>query len=205
MTWNPIFSRTLAMVFATLLVGCGSSPPVRFYSLETSDTPIPEASDSNTVVAFGPLRIPEYLDRRQIVTRGAGMEIMVDEFSRWAEPIDESIHRIVSTRLDNQLEGVVVVAYPYLRSYHMDYRILGQVDRFDSDAQGQVVLQVQWTAISDSQTALVSPRRARYETRAASPNDPGDIAAAMSRALTEFSDDMARQLGEALAKANSDP
>ncbi len=203
---RTLFTLRAALILLTLLLtACGSSPPVRYFSLETADAPLPKTSASSTVVAFGPLRIPEYLDRKQMVTRGAGAEITVHEYSRWAEPMDESIHRIVASRLDNQLENVVVVAYPYLRAYHMEYRILGQVDRFDSDLAGQVVLQVQWSAIAEDTKPLIAPRRARYETRAANPGDPGDIAAAMSRALSEFSDDVARQLGDALAKTEANP
>jgi len=52
-------------------------------------------------------RIPEYLNRSQSLTRGAGAEMQVDEFNRWAEPLSLSLHRIVSTNVDNLLDSVV--------------------------------------------------------------------------------------------------
>jgi uncharacterized lipoprotein YmbA len=91
-----------------------------------------------------------------------------------------------------------VVAYPYLETVPVDFVVLGQVDRFDADASGEVMLQVQWAVLNDLRKGVIDPQRARYEARAGDPNDPNAIARAMNEALNRFSDDVAAQLRSAL-------
>ena len=46
-------------------------------------------------LGIGPIRMPDYLDRSQMVMLDAGQEIRVDEYNRWAEPLSPAFHRIV--------------------------------------------------------------------------------------------------------------
>ena len=182
---------------AAVLSSCATSPPVRYYSLQPVAASAGDAPGAK-VVGLGPLRVPEYLRRSQMVTRGPGSEIEVHDNARWAEPVDKAIHRVVAANVDSQLDGVVVVAYPYLETVPVDFVVLGQVDRFDADASGEVMLQVQWAVLNDLRKGVIDPQRARYEARAGDPNDPNAIARAMNEALNRFSDDVAAQLRSAL-------
>jgi len=188
-------------IFVSLLLNaCGSSPPVRYFSLSTT-TAGGEDADDAVVLGLGPLRIAGYLERSQIVTRGAGAEIKVDEFSRWAEPLTLSLHRVVSTDVDNMLDGVIVLAFPWesIVRNQVDYRMLGDVIRFDTDLSGRVVLDTQWgiTAVETGEL-VVSAHRIRYETEARSPDDPAAIATAMNDAVAKFSRDIVNKLEAAL-------
>jgi len=73
---------------AVILAGCASSQPSRFYQLNpmpNQTTPVSHLSAShNIVLAIGPLRIPDYLDRPQIVTRSGKNELKLSEFGLWA-------------------------------------------------------------------------------------------------------------------------
>jgi len=138
--------------------------------------------------------MPEYLNRSQMVTRGSGTEIVVDDRNRWAEPLDDSIHRVLATNLDVLLESVVVVAYPSVAVVNLDYRLIGRFDRFDSGPDGLVVLSVQWAIADSTGTVRLAPRRARFESQAASPGDAGSIAEAMSDVLAQFSRDIASEI-----------
>ena len=193
-------SITLCVLVSLMLVACGSSPPVRYYTLSTVASAPGQDADDAIMIGLGPLGMPEYLNRSQIVTRGAGAEMLVDEFSRWAEPLGLSLHRIVSTNVDNLLDGVVVVAFPYgsvIRS-QVDYRLLGDVSRFDADRSGRVVLELQWVMSEVSSGIVVPPRRSRYETQAARAGDPAAIAEAMNEVLLRFSRDIADELAAVL-------
>ncbi|MCZ6560838.1 MAG: PqiC family protein [Gammaproteobacteria bacterium] len=193
-------SMTLGILVSLLLVACGSSPPVRYFSLSPMDSALGQDPDDAITLALGPLRMPDYLNRSQIVTRAGGAEIQVDEFSRWAEPLRLAMHRVVSTDVDGLLDGVVVIAFPYdsiIRS-QVDYRLLGDVIRFDADQSGRVVLEVQWI-ITDTDSAVAVPiHRRRYEARAATADDPAAVAVAMNDALASFSRDIANEMGAVL-------
>jgi hypothetical protein len=177
-----------------MLAGCGSSPPVHYYGLDTIDIGYTQDREGSPVLALGPLRMPEYLNRSQMVTRGSGAEMIVDDGSRWAEPLDDAIHRILASNLDRLLGSVIVVAYPSSALLQVDYRLAGRIDRFSSGRNGLIVLEVQWGATDTEGTILVAPRRSRYESQATAPGDPGSIAQAMSDALAQFSRDMASEI-----------
>ncbi|MGI9516668.1 MAG: PqiC family protein, partial [Pirellulaceae bacterium] len=151
-----------------------------------------QGPDDAVTLGVGPLRLPEYLNRSQIVTRGGGSELEIDEFSRWAEPLTQALHRVVSTDVDNMMSGVRVIAFPWEAAIQgdVDYRLLGEVTRFDADRSGRVVLDIQW-AISDipGQVTVVI-RRSKYETQVARSDDPAIVASAMNDALAMFSRDV---------------
>jgi len=195
-------SLALSVLVSLLLVACGSSPPVRYFSLSTIDTAYQQDGDDAVVLGLGPLRTPEYLNRSQIVTRDAGAEMQVDEFSRWTEPMGGAMHRVVSANVDNLLDGVIVMAFPWeaiVRS-EVDYRLIGDIVRFDADRSGRVLLEVQWgVAMVPDSTAVVRGHRSRYETRATSAGDPAAIALAMNEALALFSRDIARKFEAAIS------
>ena len=190
-------SITLCALASLLLTACGSSPPVRYFSLSPSVSGISQESGDAEALGLGPIRIPDYLNRSQIVTRDSGQEVRVDEFSRWAEPLSTAIHRIVSADVDNSVDGLVVVAFPWESAVRgtVDYRLLGEITRFHADRSGGVILDVQWGVVDvESGERIVRPHRTRYEARAGAPDDPASIASAMNEALAAFSRDIAGQM-----------
>lgn len=184
-----------------LLSACSSSPPVRYFSLSPIDSEFQQDPDDAILLGLGPFRMPEYLERSQIVTRGVNAEIQVDEFSHWSEPLATSLLRIVSADVDNLLPGVVVVVFPY-EAFVRDqvkYRLVGDINRFEADHQGRIVLEIQW-GIADADGKMAVPvRRNRYQAQAASADgsnsvDPGAVASAMNDALAQFSRDIAAKV-----------
>jgi uncharacterized lipoprotein YmbA len=173
---------------------------VRYFSLNPIDSEFRQDPDDAVLLGLGPFRMPDYLNRSQIVTRGANAEMQVDEFSRWSEPLATSLLRIVSADVDNLLKGVVVVIFPY-ESFvreQVKYRLVGDINRFEANYQGRIVLEVQW-GIADTDGGMAVPvRRNRYQTEAAIADDPGAVTAAMSDALAQFSRDIASKLEAAL-------
>jgi uncharacterized lipoprotein YmbA len=176
-----------------LASACGSSAPVRYYSLEALESRFGEDVAGSPGMGLGPLRMPDYLTRSRIVTRRDNSEVVVDDFNRWVEPVDEAVYRIIAANVDSLLEDVIVVAFPYNHFADLDYQVIGRVDRFDTDEHGRVVLVAQWSIMTPNSEFVVAPRRIRYETQASDVTDYGAVAAAMSEALAEFSRDIARE------------
>lgn len=186
----------LSAVYLLVLSACVSSPPVRYYSLSPIDTDYQQDPDDAVMLGIGPLSIPDYLNRSQIVTRDVDAQMRVDDFSRWTEPLADSMHRTISADVDNLLHGVVVVMYPYdavVRS-HLDYRLVGDVNRFDADSSGLVVLEIQWAIVDTEANLLVPARRNRYQAQMVTSGDFGAMVAAMNDVLSQFSHDIAGRL-----------
>jgi len=194
---------TPGILLLLLFAGCGTSPPVRYFGLSPVQTNQAPGSAESLTLGLGPLRMPEYLNRSQLVTRGSGSELEIDEFSRWAEPLTRAIHRVVAIDVDNMMPGVTVLAFPWeaVVRAQVDFRLIGEVTRFDAERSGQVVLEIQW-AISDRPgESILGAQRRRYETSVANPDDPAAVAAAMNDALAMFSRDIASQLEDIIQQA----
>ncbi len=187
-----------ALALAMTLSGCGTSSPVRYFNLEPIDYGSTSSAEQRHIVGLGPLDLPGYLARPQIVTRGTNAEIIIDDFRRWAEPVDESIHRIVAANVESLVDEVTVVSYPYHTMAQPEYRIYGDVVRFDADASGEAVLVVQWGIAAADRTVVTPPQRARYGAQASNPADMGAVVTAMNEVIAAFSRDIAAHLRAAL-------
>lgn len=73
-----------------IVAGCtGTSPPSTFYLLSAipeATQPIEKASGGSSSIVVGPLSMPAYLERIQIVTQAGDGEMVIDEFHRWGSP-----------------------------------------------------------------------------------------------------------------------
>ena len=187
--------RHLVTLCVLFMAGCGSSPTVHYYALDSIGSRVAEDAPGAPIIAVGAFRMPEYLNRSQMVRRGPGAEIIVDDFNRWAEPLDDAIHRVLASNLDQLLDRVIVVAFPTSAALNIDYRLTGRFDRFHAGPDGDVVLEVQWGIVAMNGTSHLPPRRVRYQSQAARRDDPGAIAEAMSDVLAQFCRDIASELG----------
>jgi uncharacterized lipoprotein YmbA len=178
-------------VIPLMLAGCSSSPPVRYFSLEPVYEVVESASEEQPIIGLGQLRTPNFLFRSQLVTRDRGGELIVHDFRRWSEQLDQAIHRVVAANVDSLVEDMTVIAFPYESLVRASYRVHGSVERFDSDTAGEAVLVVQWGITGRDGTVVSPPRRSRYESRAASAEDPAAVVEALNDVLGAFSRDIA--------------
>jgi uncharacterized lipoprotein YmbA len=146
------------------------------------------------------VKIPEYLDRSGIVTRVASNELTVAEFSKWAEPLEESFPRTLAENLSSLLCTKTVLIFPWKGSIPLDYRVYVDVIRMDGKLGESAVLDVSWTIMggAEKKGALVM-ERSSYKETAGGP-DYGDYVAAQSRNVAALGRDIAKAIGS-LSKA----
>ena len=183
-------SRTLILVLAAALTACsltGTSAPSRFYVLDaTAEGPAP-SSLNDVAVGVGPIILAGYLDRPQMVTRTPGAEVSVAEFDRWGEPLRESVSRVLAANLGRLLGTERVQRHPWRASRDVEIAVEVDVERFDGERGGSVVLDVNWRLRSDGAPV----QRAAHIVEETRGGDYADLAAAMSRALARLSTEMA--------------
>ena len=99
-------SRAAALLFtagALALAGCaGVADPTRYYVLSSAPAAPGDSAPtaiSTTGVGIGPVLVPGYLNRTQIVTRGANDVVEISTYHRWAEPLESGDRK--STRLNS--------------------------------------------------------------------------------------------------------
>jgi hypothetical protein len=181
-----------AAVFAMLLLcltACGTTVRKEFYLLTPTAAVTATASAQKPLfISVGPVTLPEYLDRSQIVTRRGESELHLADGQRWAEPLRENFTRVLAEDL-RALSGTGrVIIYPNRETTEVDYRVTVEVARFDADAQGQVTLIAVWTIHDGGKTKVVNSRRAEYRRDAGS-GYPA-LVAALSETIGQLSEDI---------------
>lgn len=192
-------SRLYPTVIGVVLLsglGCsltGGSDPVQYYVLtsqaERSDGSAgPEADFS---VGVGPVRFPRYLDRPQLVTRLSDNELQIDDFSRWAEPIEAGFVRLLRENLVVAL-GASVQEYPWYSTRAPTFAVSVDVVRFELTAAGTASLICRW----EVSLAATRERLFSKESVIAEPADSvvsGSVAA-LSRVMDRLSQEIAAEL-----------
>ncbi len=170
--------------------------PSRFFSL----TPLPrtgqraqDAAGTNALVlGIGPVKIPGYLDRQQLVTRVSQNRFAVAENDRWAEPLDENFSRVLSQNLSILLQTDRIVAYPWERSQQPAYQVQVEVLRFEPNAEQLVELSARWIIVDGAKKTISS--RESYLTHPARDKSTEASVAAMSDVVGGLSKEIAADI-----------
>ena len=189
------FSIVAIVVLA--LAACGTSPPVRYFTLSRPSATV-VAKTGDAVVVFGPFSVAQYLQRPQIVVRDAGSQLQMAEFDRWATAPQTALVPWLAREVDRQLASGVVVAFPSIGHSDAPYRVRGTIGEWDTDASGRAVLVVQWECVTQTEAVLSALRTSRYTAQAQRPGDYADIVAALNQTLTDFAKDVVAALSSAL-------
>ncbi|MBI1285902.1 MAG: hypothetical protein GC183_16480 [Thiobacillus sp.] len=181
----------LVPVAALLLVGgCSSTPPSRFYTLSAATTPV--APSSGLSVAVGPVTVPSQVDRPQFVVSIGPNQVQLDEFNRWAAPLQDSIARVVAESLVAMLGSPHITLWPQTLSEDTEYRVAIEVQGFESAPGESASLDAVWTVrrMQDGKTETGrSTIREPVKERAYDA-----LAAAHSSAIAHMSQDIADAL-----------
>ncbi len=153
-----------ASVLCTLLIiigGCSRTQTAKFYTLNALTDPSTESqpapSENGVAVGLGPIRLPEYLDRPQIVTRVSPNEVKFAEYHRWAGPLAGDLSNILAENLSILLGTDHIAFYPWKSTTPIDCRVEIEVSRFDGKPGDNVLLQSQWIVFSkDRKRVLVT-------------------------------------------------
>jgi len=193
---TAFFVWVILPVIAMLMVGCttGTSKPSKFYMLSSvpeSESDASRAPESGAIsVLIGPVTLPAYLDRAQVVTLTGKHELVVDEFTRWAEPLQDNFYRVLAENLSLLLNTPKIFAYDRRGTMPADFQIIIDVTRFDSVANGDAHLTVFWQ-VADKRSKAPSMTRKSVLRAGASSTGTTGIVDAQNRTLTEFSGEIA--------------
>lgn len=178
-------------------LGCGTSQPSHFYLLRAVSPPsvsgLSDTKPSSLSFGLGPVTLPKYLDRPQIVTKTSAHEVELAEFHKWAEPLSENVSHVLTENLSALLSTDRILQYPWRSSITLDYQIAVDVLQFDATMGGEAVLVARWSLLGgDGHTALIT-KKTQVTHRPTSQNYEA-LVEAMSRNL----EDLSREIAEAI-------
>ncbi|HEY8515853.1 MAG TPA: PqiC family protein [Candidatus Binatia bacterium] len=201
---NALFSSRARLRVALCCVALSALPacslftprnvPVQYFVLTASPSGAGGASSSlrsGLAVGLGPVTLPGYLDRREIVTRVAPNELRLAQNEQWGEPLAENVRAVLAQDLSARLGGAAVATFPWLGSFRPDYRVRVDLTRFEPTDAGTVELVARWQVLAGDD--VVAARDA-WITR---PISGGGTAAAVT-ALGEALGDLATEIASAI-------
>ncbi len=184
----PFFTQVFKMAYfllisALLLSGCAGNAPLQFYMLN-AETDRAENSlflplNKQTVLGLGPIHLPDYLDRPQIVVAVGENQYKLDEQHRWAERLDQNIGRALAQLLADRTGVEQVVRFPWAQKQQIDYQVSIDILKFHQAADGHSRLQAQWQIKHQEQTELSK----RFDCSVAAKEDADAIVKAQSICL----------------------
>ncbi len=198
------FSRGIAVIMgfmAVFLCGC-ASPKVNFYTL----SPIPDqivsrvsSSVHKPVVGIGPVKMAEYLEQSQIITRSGENQVIKAEFDRWAGPLKSNFMNILAENLGFLLPGVQIQLYPWRTPEPIDYQVIMEVIRFEGRLGEAAWLDSRWNIFQGPERRLLNTGQSNINEPVMGPKY-ADLIAAQSRALGQLSREIARAIKNALSE-----
>ena len=175
---------------AAVAAGCGTSPPSRFYAL--SSTTAAPAPPMATLIAVGPVTIPAVVDRPEFVVSIGQNELRIDEFNRWAAPLQDGIARAIAENLVVMLGTPRVILFPQQLATDPEYRVAVEVRTFESTPGNGIKLDAVWSLRRAKDGKTDTGRTAARESVPDASYDA--LAAAHSRAVAKLSQDIADAL-----------
>jgi uncharacterized protein len=186
------FVFAAALIIATLLAACRSSPPTRFFSLTPTDGQKITASGIGGPVHVAAVHISESLDEQELIRESETGRVVVSNRNRWAAPLDEMLREVLTRDLARRLPPRSVVL-PDEPSPAGTRRIVLDVVYFAGDTTGKIVLAGGWSLLPPGSDIPLLTRDVHLRDTT-DPSDYANQVTAMSRLLGLLADEIVREL-----------
>ena len=184
--------RILVVSCLVLLAACGSSPKTDFYMLNADQGSVMQSANLSTGPAVGvwQVKLPDLLDRSEIVTRDNQFKISMADFSWWASNLSENMTLLMVTQLSQHLQSNRVVTSPWPSYRKIDYQVMTRVERFDGELGGEVVLRGLWSLLDGDGTKELSRQVFEFKINTVDLTYQ-EMVAAMSRLTVQLAQQLA--------------
>lgn len=162
---KTLIRAIFVVVVFSIVAGCASTEPSRYYLLSPapggSETKSPPDAPCVSLI-IGPVRLPEYTNRPQIVTRSTRNELYRAQFDLWAEPLSDTFSRVLAENLTRMLCTKNVSLFLWNSTAPVDYRVAMEVIRMDGSLGREAVLEVWWTIGSGQDSKVLKSKQSRF-------------------------------------------
>ena len=198
--------RLIGVLAALLLSGClqtTAEDKTRFYLLSAlPDTTAPIAGvrlNPAITVDVAKLRLPQYLQRPEVVTRVDTNRLVLSEFDLWGGSLEKNMTRVLAANLSALLSTSEVHIESRRRPAGIDAAVEIEVMQFERTPGGRSVLEVQWRVFGpERDKAPLASKISRFTSApvSASPSVDATVAA-MSALIGDLSVALAQAIADA--------
>jgi uncharacterized lipoprotein YmbA len=185
--------RAVVPMLVALLAACASPNP-DLYTLAA--LPGAAAHLPARGVELRRMSLAGYLDRPEIVRSSAAYRLTLARNERWGEPLGGMLDRVFAEDLVERLPDTAVFSDAGAISTAPDLVLEVDVQRFDAETAGEVVLLAQVAVRHGDARRPAEARTLRVTAPLAGPATRDQVAA-MSRALADLADQVVALLGAA--------
>jgi hypothetical protein len=186
----------MALALAGLAAGClgGPTPEPQYFTLSPAAAldAEPLAARPELGLVLGPVDLPRYLDRSELVTRSGAHGLRVWNLQRWGGSLRTDVQRVVADDLSRLLGTTRIAVYPNEARFPVSYRVLLELIELGSAPGHPVVLRTRWT-IAGPDGLAVAVGATNVEQPPASPSWE-DYVAAHSAALGVVTREIAERI-----------
>ena len=181
-----VISLRMLIVAILSLSSCGwNDRPLEIYVLgDGAPAGQGQLSELNSpIVEVKPIRLPDYLDNKDIVVRHAGGQILVSPDARWGERLSLGVTRAITASLAASLPrlAVVNVAAPEVPRW----RVLVDIDAFDVQSDAHCILTGRWSVWTGDGEKKLSEEKFSMSASIGKGTDP-EIVAAMTQLVDQL-------------------
>lgn len=190
---RKLFATLIAVV---MLAGCARTEPISYYQLssrqDAAGLPGGGLTGESFTLGLGPVQLPEYLERIQLVNRTSANRLQIVNSQRWAEPLAAGLPRVLGEDLALLLGNARILNHPWPRSRPVDRQVVVNLLQFEGGHDGTALLTARWTVLDGAGTVLLDGQRSRFQVAAT----PGaeSLTAALSEAIWLFAGEIAAAL-----------
>ena len=139
---SPTRHFVLCLGLASLLVACGGARE-KFYRLSAVAAAPTGGSSSGLSVAIGPVSLPSYIDRAEVVFASGPNEFQIPSDALWIGSLQENISRTVAADLGRML-GSRNVRSSLDGALKSRYRVALEVKQFHGISGQAAILDLSW-------------------------------------------------------------
>lgn len=158
-SWRKISSNLCIMICSLFVLSAcisGSSPAIKFYVLNPTSEAVNTNNRSNQLhVEIKTVRLPQYLERPQIVTRSGTNQILLSETSQWGGNLRKNMTRTLAINLSHMLATPNIAITPYRGVAQPDFRVEVEVIKFEKGSDNMVYLHAQWRVSASKNTRIL--------------------------------------------------
>ena len=220
MTLTTRLLRTCAAgAIAISLAGCSAMARAilapqkdvsKFYLLTpTADTAAAAPASANNTggdftIGLGPIKMPPYLDRPEVVTRAAPNRLELSKEDRWGESVENGFTNAMERDLTVDAGTDRIIIFPWYSTEHIDLQVQIDVYRFETDSQGTATLSARWTICDSTGKNILYTAEANL-TQPSTAADTTQAAAALSRTIGDLSGQIANMIHNLRSQQSTHP
>jgi uncharacterized protein len=170
-----------------------SRSEIRFYTLTPQPPATPVSQDAGLVLGVGPVRIPDLIDRAEIVTRLDPQQVRLEGRDLWAGALRDNLGGVLAEDLARLLGTRQWLRYPWSGDGGIDLQVTLDLLALEGTPGGEAHLSAGWSLIDGRSRRVLKIGHSRH----AAPVGETSVAALVatySRLVAALAEEVAREI-----------